>query len=85
MRDKEVEISELRMQLAERDGAYKEEQKRLAEQEAYWQAKLKEARDEIDASRWSQEQEMRRWRDEADAMRRDLQRQVASRGKNTAS
>ena len=79
LRDKEVQLSEARMQLAEREGAYKEEQKRLGEQEAFWQAKLKDARDELDGARWSMEQEMRRARDEADAMRRDLQRQQRER------
>ena len=75
-RDRDVELSELKIAAAELQHAAKQERDRAAEAESYYQQKLAALREEAEAVRWKKEDEVRAQRDEFEAHKREAQRQL---------
>ena len=71
VRDRDIEISELKIASAELQHAVKQERDRANESEAYYQAKLAAVREEGEAARWKLEDELREQRADFDARQRD--------------
>ena len=76
IRDRDVELSELKIAAAELQHAAKQERDRAAEAESYYQQKLAALREEAEAVRWKKEDEVRAQRDEFEAHKREAQRQL---------
>ena len=76
VRDRDVELSELKIAAAELQHAAKQERDRAAEAESYYQQKLAALREEAEAVRWKKEDEVRAQRDEFEAHKREAQRQL---------
>ena len=76
LRDREIELSELKIGAAELQHAVKQERDRAAESEAYYQQKLVATREESEAARWKLDDELRTQRDEFESLKRDFVRQV---------
>lgn len=79
LHEKERELSEVKVTNAELESLRKDDHRKLSEQEAFLQAKLREARDLAENTRWNHDEEMRRHREELEAMRRELHRQGRER------
>ena len=83
VRDRDIEISELKIASAELQHAVKQERDRAGESESYYQQKLAQMREEGEASRWKIDDELRTQRDEFEAYKREQQRiaaQIAEEG-----
>ncbi|KAJ0410722.1 hypothetical protein ATCC90586_006825 [Pythium insidiosum] len=76
VRDREAEVSELKAQIADLQSDLKQEQKRIAEQDAYYQQKLKDARAQMEGARWNFDEELRRAREEVEQIKRKTDRQL---------
>ena len=76
LRDRDVEISELRIALDEAEGQIRAEKKRSEQVEIFCQDKLAESRERNEGLRSTKDEEIRRLRSEMDEMRRDFSRQL---------
>ena len=76
LRDREIELSEVKISAAELQHAAKQERDRAAESEAYYQQKLAATREEGEASRWKLDDELRTQRDEFEGYKREQARQA---------
>lgn len=69
VRDRDIEISELKIASAELQHAVKQERDRASESESYYQQKLVQIREEGEASRWKLDDELRTQRDEFESFK----------------
>ena len=74
VRDRDIEISELKIKAAELQHTVKQERDRATESEVYYQQKLTQMREETEAQRWKLDDEVRTQRDEFEAFRREVGR-----------
>ena len=74
IRDRDIEISELKISAAELQHTVKQERERVAESEAYYQQKMAQQREDAEALRWKLDDDLRTQRDEFEAFKREQQR-----------
>lgn len=74
LRDREVEISELKAREAELQAELQRTKQRSSEQEAQYQQKLKDARAQMEGARWKFDDELRRQQDAMETQRRTTER-----------
>ncbi|KAF1334207.1 Atp-binding protein, partial [Globisporangium splendens] len=82
LRDREVEISELKAQVADLHVDLKQEQTRCQDQEIYFQQKLKDARAQMEGARWQFDDELRRQKDEMEQTKRKTDRRMREQEEN---
>ena len=76
VRERDQELSELKIATAELQHNVKQERDRAAEAESYYQQKVAQLREEGEAGRWKRDDELRTQRDEFESLKRDFVRQV---------
>ena len=76
IRDKEAEISDLKIEISEVRGQLNTQNSRGSEQEAFFNEKLKEMRLQLENSHWTKDEELRKAREAAEEMKRELNRQL---------
>ena len=76
IRERDIELSELKIATADLQHSAKQERDRAAEAESYYQKKVAAAREEAEAVKWRLEEELRTQRDEFESLKRDFVRQV---------
>lgn len=67
IRDRDIEVSELKISTAEMQHSVKQERDRATESDAYFQQKLAQTREHGEATRWKLDEELRAQRDEFEA------------------
>ena len=76
VREKDSQISELQVHVADAQSMSQQESSKGKEQEAYFQGKIKELREQLEGERWTKDDESRRQREEFEAAKREMQRQM---------
>ncbi|TYZ57439.1 hypothetical protein PybrP1_003679 [[Pythium] brassicae (nom. inval.)] len=76
LRDRDADVSELKVQLADAQAELKAQQSRGRDQDTFVQQKLKDARAQMDGARWQFDDELRRCRDEAEQAKRKAERRL---------
>ncbi|OQR83132.1 hypothetical protein ACHHYP_15054 [Achlya hypogyna] len=76
LRDRENEIGELRIQLADMTSDIKAEKQKHIEQDAFYNQKLKDARGQVEAARWSYDDAVRKQKDDFEAYKRRTEREL---------
>ncbi|KDO21251.1 hypothetical protein SPRG_13550 [Saprolegnia parasitica CBS 223.65] len=85
LRDRENEIGELQIQLADVASDMKAEKQKHAEQDAFYTQKLKDVRAQVEAARWSYDDAMRKQKDEFDAYKRRNERELREKDEDMES
>eukprot|EP00002_Diphylleia_rotans_P036353 TRINITY_DN7999_c0_g1_i2.p1 TRINITY_DN7999_c0_g1~~TRINITY_DN7999_c0_g1_i2.p1 ORF type:complete len:902 (-),score=198.94 TRINITY_DN7999_c0_g1_i2:218-2923(-) len=76
MQDRDAEVSELRIAMADLQTKLKHEQSRIVDVESYYQTKLMETKDLIQQARWQAEQTLTQQREDLESQRRKLVTQI---------
>ncbi|OQR85827.1 hypothetical protein THRCLA_10630 [Thraustotheca clavata] len=76
LRDRETEMSELKIQLAEVLADLKQEKLKHDEADVFYQQKLKDVKTQVEAARWSYEDATRRLKEELDSYKRKAEREL---------
>ena len=76
IRDRDIELSELKISAAELQHGVKQERDRVSESEAYYQQKLQQHREEMEATRWKLDEQLREQRADFETHKRDMARSL---------
>ncbi|KAH9144283.1 hypothetical protein AeRB84_011763 [Aphanomyces euteiches] len=76
VRDRESEISNLKIQLADVQSDLKTEKQKASEGDVYVQQKLKELRGAMESTRWSYDEDLRKAKEDIESMKRRHEREM---------
>jgi len=76
VRDRDIEVTELKVQVAELQSQVNQEASKLTEEQRHHEEKIAEIREQLESTRWARDEELRKQRDEFEPIKRDLQRKL---------
>ncbi|ETV81901.1 hypothetical protein H257_05445 [Aphanomyces astaci] len=85
VRDRESDVSELKIQLADVQSDLKMEKQKASEGDMYMQQKLKEVRGAMESTRWSYDEDMRKAKEEVESMKRRYERELREKDEDIES
>ncbi|ETV96228.1 hypothetical protein, variant [Aphanomyces invadans] len=85
VRDRESEVSELKIQLADLQNDLKMEKQKGSEGDMYMQQKLKEVRGAMESTRWSYDEDMRKAKEEIESLKRRHDRELREKDEDIES